>query len=296
MARLWETGTGAAVRDFEPGTQIGSVAVSPDGTRIALGLNNGQVQLWDTASGALLRTLDVHSRYVGYVAFSPDSGTLVASANGPGPYSLPLWDVEAGVHVRDFLGPREPQSGIFSPDGRYVIARGRSTDARAILWDAETGAEIRTFTDFPPGPDGYKVVQAFAFSPDGRYVLIGSANRTAHIFEVETGTEVRSFNDNPGYVLTVAFSPDGKWILIASADTTVRLWPANYHDMIAFACEHLGRDFTDLERTEYSISANSPTCPQFGGEGRYMLPEGMTPIPTQPIPVWTPIATPTPEP
>jgi hypothetical protein len=66
------------------------------------------------------------------------------------------------------------------------------------------------------------------------------------------------------------------------------LWHTDYHDFIAFACTKVTRDFTAEERALYGISDGAPTCPQFGDN--YVLPEGMSPLPTQPIPVWTPLA------
>jgi sugar lactone lactonase YvrE len=288
VARLWEVETGAVVRDFN--TTIESFAFSPDGTRIALG-SYQQVQLWDTAAGTLVDTLIAHSNPnpangVQYLAFSPDGNSLLVNTGGP--WSVQLWDLQTGTKIRDFLGIEDPLSAIFSPDGRYVIAGGRPTDARAILWDTATGADVHTFADFPNLSD-YNHVQAFAFSPDGRYVLIGSANRTAKIYEVETGVEVRSFNDNPNYVGTVAFSPDGKRILINSLLNRIRIWSTDYRDMLADACQGISRDFTAEEREQYGIRGGAPTCPQFA-EG-YALEHGMTPMPTHPIPVWTPLPT-----
>jgi WD40 repeat protein len=205
VSRLWELETGSPIRDFNSRIENTSLDISPDGSTIAIGLVNGQVQLWDVATGNQEhRLLALSSNLVSYVAFSPDSSKLLVSGNGAGNYLLQLWDVETGVKIREFPELIEPQSAIFSPDGQYIIAGGRPTDPRAVMWDAETGEEIRIFLDLSD-TSGFTHVQAFAFSPDGRYVLIGSAIGTTWLFEVETGIELRRFTRNPSYTTTVDF-------------------------------------------------------------------------------------------
>jgi WD40 repeat protein len=288
VSRLWELETGSPIRDFNSRIENTSLDISPDGSTIAIGLVNGQVQLWDVATGNQEhRLLALSSNLVSYVAFSPDSSKLLVSGNGAGNYLLQLWDVETGVKIREFPELIEPQSAIFSPDGQYIIAGGRPTDPRAVMWDAETGEEIRIFLDLSD-TSGFTHVQAFAFSPDGRYVLIGSAIGTTWLFEVETGIELRRFTRNPSYTTTVDFSPDGRHILIAGGGVA-RIWSTDYRDSIADACRGLSRDFTAEERAQYGLRDEVPTCPQFA-EG-YALEAGMTAIPTQPIPVWTALPT-----
>jgi WD40 repeat protein len=57
---------------------VKSVAISPDGTRIASGSYDNTVRLWDTVSCARLSTLTLDLTQIERVAFSPD-GTRVAS-------------------------------------------------------------------------------------------------------------------------------------------------------------------------------------------------------------------------
>jgi non-specific serine/threonine protein kinase/serine/threonine-protein kinase len=59
---------------------VGSVAFSPDGTRIASGSQDKTVRLWDAASGEPTTTLVGHEDLVSSVAFSPD-GTRIASGS-----------------------------------------------------------------------------------------------------------------------------------------------------------------------------------------------------------------------
>ena len=57
---------------------VEDVAFSPDGKTLAMASREGNVQLWDVATGKLLETLKGHSSAVLAVAFSPDGRTLAS--------------------------------------------------------------------------------------------------------------------------------------------------------------------------------------------------------------------------
>src|SRR5262245_23610201 len=99
-------------------------------------------------------------------------------------------------------GARAVACVAFSPDGRRVLAGGG--DKLARLWDAGTGAALRTF-------GGHRTpVWSVAFSPDGSRVLTGSGghdpdvipppglpgppyDNVVRLFDAETGKELRRF-------------------------------------------------------------------------------------------------------
>jgi WD40 repeat protein len=80
---------------------VRSVAFSPDGVQIASGSYDNTIELWDTASGRLLGTLEGHSSLGMSVAFSPD-GTRIAS--GSEDHTIKLWDTASGRLLRTFEG------------------------------------------------------------------------------------------------------------------------------------------------------------------------------------------------
>src|SRR3972149_2774551 len=68
------------------------------------------------------------------------------------------------------------ESIAFSPDGRLAVSGG--WDKSMVLWDVETGREVRRFSGHSDS------VASVAFSPDGGYVLSGSWDRTLRLWDV----------------------------------------------------------------------------------------------------------------
>jgi WD40 repeat protein len=60
----------------EPALSVGAVAFSADGATLAAACSDGEVRLWDVASGALRLTLSGHADAVRRLAFTPDGRTL----------------------------------------------------------------------------------------------------------------------------------------------------------------------------------------------------------------------------
>ncbi len=86
-----------------------SVAFSPDGRMLAAGLTDKTIKLWNTTTGAILRTLTGHTSGVNAVAFSPD-GRMLASGSSDltwmvwADQTVKLWDVHSGSALRTLSG------------------------------------------------------------------------------------------------------------------------------------------------------------------------------------------------
>jgi len=90
-------------------------------------------------------------------------------------------------------------SVAFSPDGTRVLSG--SGDKTIKLWDAATGALIRTFAGH-----SYRV-SSVAFSTDGSRVLSGSLDGTICIWSVTTGERL----------VNLIAGRDGEWLSITPA-------------------------------------------------------------------------------
>jgi len=201
-------------------SDIWSVAFSPDGKLLAIGLFGGIVELWDLTSAtiALRGRFKVHSNGVWDVAFSPD-GKMLASGSYDG--TVGLWDLTTAA-LHSLL--RGHSSGVwsvaFSLDGK-LLASG-SHDGTVRLWDLTTAIEVQCSQfDFHSNR-----ILGMAFLPDGKLLVCGSYGGTVGLWDLTLATEVQQ-NLFKGYLhgtVCVAFSPDGKMLACGSYDGTVKLW------------------------------------------------------------------------
>ena len=124
---------------------VEDVAFSPDGKTLAMASREGNVQLWDVATGKLLETLKGHSSAVDAVVFSPDGRTLASGSNDQ---TVRLWNVETRRELMQLdPGSVELGSGVITcvfPRRQALV--GRSDAA------PPSGPPRRSSGTIPTGP------------------------------------------------------------------------------------------------------------------------------------------------
>ena len=130
---VWELENGRGMRTLLGLTAATTrLAYSPDGRLIAALSENWRAALWEADAGRLRFLLDAPvGAFVDScgMAFSPD-GKRLAAAAGEG---ARLWDVATGDEVGAWaLPPGLCDSLAFTPDGRLMLLRAETADARVL--------------------------------------------------------------------------------------------------------------------------------------------------------------------
>ncbi|MEM1203344.1 MAG: WD40 repeat domain-containing protein [Acidobacteriota bacterium] len=197
---------------------INEIAWSPDGRFLASGNPDGQIGVWDVASGNLHRRLERDDEVLVWsVAFSPD-GRRLASGSHRG--TVGMWDVETGALLRVFERHDDwVRSVAWSPDGATLATA--SNDRTIALWDAETGERRRLL-------EGHRDrVLSVRFSPDGRRLASASGDGAVILWNAATGETLHSLPVRSSWQRSISWSPDGRLLTSASEDGVLRLWRAS---------------------------------------------------------------------
>ena len=204
---------GAELRSFNaPGAFIYTLAVSPDGTKVATGASDGRVFVWDFASGDLLFERREDKSQINALNFSPDSKRLVTASSDR---TVRIYDVETGEAILLLEGHDDIVLwASFSHDGQRVASAG--FDATARVWDANTGAELLNFK----GPD--KPFRAAVFSPDGKRLAVAGDDFRLYLWVLPEKNAVNTPTSGP-ILLSQLEADDGKMLkeLIAWAPLTI---------------------------------------------------------------------------
>lgn len=253
--------------DYEPyDDKVSSLSWAGRGNHIAVGTNNGLVQIYDAEKLKLLRTMRGHTARVGSLAWNEHILT-----SGSRDRTIYHRDVRVPEqHIRELRGHKQEVCGLKWNTETNQLASG-GNDNKLLVWDSLNTTPLHRFTEHTAA------VKAIAWSPH-QQGLLASGGGTADmkirywnttngslLSEVDTGSQVcnlmwsRTANEvvsTHGYsggkvqnqiqvwrypgmqqiatltghtmrVLYLAMSPDGETIVTGAGDETLRFWDLN---------------------------------------------------------------------
>gem|GEM_PF-2014986 len=232
-----------------------SLALSPDGSILAIGGKYGRLSLVDAVTGKMLADLKGHVDDVTTVGFTPD-GTRFAT--GSDDRTVRVWDVKTRQQHRAKTWQGKIQSVGFSPNGRVLASAGKEDNIRFI--DLAKDKELRPLRHeqgsisavaFLPGgrffvsighnvpiriwdltnysvalqvPTQAQRVSDLAVSPNGRAMAFSGEDQVIRVHATETGRELRILECPGQNVSALAFSPDGRRLASGGKDRIIRVW------------------------------------------------------------------------
>ena len=249
--------------------EVRAVAVSPDGTRLASGSDDGSVALW-TEDGTRLALLTGHAEVVTAVAFAPDGRRLATASEDS---TVRLWDVARGALLRTLEEHRADVRALaFSEDGRFLVSGdvagtlvvsavadgavlGRhdlETHDPIVALDVLPGSErvaaahmsavVRCY-DLPHATlaqekrVGPSTLQDLAAARAGQRIAV-AYEHTALVLDAHTLAPLVALAGHEGKINGLAFSPDGQRLATCGFDHVVRVWDVATGTVVAELAGH----------------------------------------------------------
>jgi len=218
--KLWDLTRREEIAVLEHEAPVWSMALAPDGTRIATRTESETI-LWHVGSRRRLASFPIGQvGMLSAVCFSPDGATLFISSDRGAP--IRVVSTEAKTELGVLLGDRgKPISLAVSPDGRQLASGYGGPDI--MIWDCVTRLQKATLPGHRSG------VKALAFSPDGKLLASGAfwqgeGFNEVRLWDISRQQQIGLLTNHTFWISSLAFTPDGKTLVSASADQTIRLW------------------------------------------------------------------------
>ncbi len=224
----WQTGKPVFDRPALPAPP-NDLCYSPDGTRLAVIGNQGQVVLLDPATGQVRANFQSSSttqksslpaRLLGShrVGFDPTGKHLLAWGVDK---EVWVWDLETG-QGRTLAAKDTADRTVlsFSRDGRLCTSGG-------VVWDFASGRVLAMLPSHPA------TVFANKFSPDGERIATACRDGTVRLWDWRTGRLSCPAFQHQREAYDMVFTPDGRRLATIAWDRTVRLWDVQTGQAIA---------------------------------------------------------------
>ncbi|KAK2900722.1 hypothetical protein Q8A67_008837 [Cirrhinus molitorella] len=232
--KLVAVGTGEGTVHFlhtETGQEVKSLLSSGDGISgcIFLGKEllattsfDGQVEVWDVASGCRTAHINAHTNKITGCDVSPDEkhfATVSLDLN------LKVWSAQKSTEVASLMNPSPLNCVNFDPEGQLVAVG--CWDGAIRLWNWYEKENIMTLLGHQSS------VRSLSFSPCSSILCSGCLSGDVRLWSVPAGACVGSYHAHRGSTQSLNFLQGGNLLLSAGHDSVVHVWSGGLGQTVA---------------------------------------------------------------
>ncbi|CAB4028667.1 apoptotic protease-activating factor 1-like, partial [Paramuricea clavata] len=218
--------------------KITCLLFSLDGSKVAIGLESGEIKILAVQTCQLLLKLDGHGGKVYSINYN-SSGSVLLSCSKDGTFMT--WDCESG---KPLLGkePRHEEdvtvASFFDNDKRIVTA---SKDGTAKVWDSVSGNFLFTCVH-----ERNQWVLTCVVSSDNKRIVTGSVESVVKTWDASTGQELFNVKPHSDVVRSLSISEDNVIFASGSDDGTVKISSLVDGKVLASCTSHTYAWVTDI--------------------------------------------------
>ncbi|XP_043104416.1 WD repeat-containing protein 3 [Puntigrus tetrazona] len=231
--KVWNRSTLQVIRTMECEYALCSLFV-PGDRQIILGTKNGNIQIFDLASGSLLETTEAHDGALWSMCLSPDQRGIVT---GGADKTVKFWDFEliknqdsdrnkrlTVKHTRTLQLDEDVLCVRYSPNQRLLAVSLLDCTVKIFYTDT-----LKFFLSLY----GHKLpVLCLDISHDSALIATGSADRNVKIWGLDFGDCHRSMFAHDDSVMFLQFVPKTHLFFTAGKDRKIKQWDADKFEHI----------------------------------------------------------------
>jgi WD40 repeat protein len=172
---MWSTVSWIITYTLQTGPAL-EVSFSPDSSLMAVTPHRYAIRIFDFSEFQWLGKLE--TSFTGAVTkmdFSPNQPVL---ASGHYDGAIRFWNAQTGEQILLIQSEEVIESIAYSPDGRMIATGGSFQNQLVRLWDAQSGALLRTLEGHTSG------VNSLEFSPDSQFLASASYDGTVILWGI----------------------------------------------------------------------------------------------------------------
>ncbi len=223
---LWDVTTGEELLRYEgEGWETWSLALSPDGQYVLMGVGPGAFRMYEVETGQVIHRMAIDDTPFGIwaLAISADGTQALAGSGwfGLAENNIVLWDLSTGQMIRSYVGAPAAVSTVrFDPDGRTFWAVGMGG---IFHFDLESGDLLEHFGTNPG--EHTQIVYDIQFSADGNeFYTTSFVDSTMLVWDAATRTVIKRYSLSEIFEIPhVYISPDQQSLLLQEGSSKL-IW------------------------------------------------------------------------